>query len=194
VAEDLASPSMHDHWNEALQALRAQLSDESYDNWLAPIRYDGFEDGKLQLRIPNRFYADWFRARYQEELLELLKQKSGVRTIDLSWQVDETLIEPVAAVPNGAGRIELRPDAISESLPRVATNLNPKYRFETFVVGTSNQLAHAASVAVASSPGKRYNPLFIYGGVGLGKTHLVNAVGHRVLSDNPQARILYVSA
>src|SRR5688572_10911161 len=141
---------MHDHWNEALQALRAQLSDESYDNWLSPIRYDGFEDGKLQLRIPNRFYADWFRARYQEELLELLRQKSGVRTIDLSWQVDESLIEPIAAAPNGAGRIELRPDVISESLPRVASNLDPKYRLETFVVGTSNQLAHAAAVAVAS--------------------------------------------
>jgi chromosomal replication initiator protein len=185
---------MNEHWTDALQILRAQLSDESYDNWLAPIRYDGFEDGKLQLRIPNRFYADWFRARYQEELLELLRQKSGVRAIELSWQVDESLIEPVAPP---SSRIELRPDPSGSSnsqAPRTPTNLNPKYRFETFVVGTSNQLAHAASVAVASSPGKRYNPLFIYGGVGLGKTHLVNAVGHRVLQDSPNARILYVSA
>ena len=195
MAEDLASPSMNDHWNDALQALRAQLSGESYDNWLAPIRYDGFDDGKLRLRIPNRFYADWFRARYQEELLELLRQKSAVHAIELSWIVDESLVEPAAPAPAVSGRIELRTDTNSNGpAPRTTTDLNPKYRFETFVVGTSNQLAHAASVAVASSPGKRYNPLFIYGGVGLGKTHLVNAVGHRVLQDNPGARILYVSA
>src|SRR5215470_14064538 len=74
------------------------------------------------------------------------------------------------------------------------TGLNPKYRFDNFIVGPSNQLAHAASMAAASSPGTRYNPLFIYGGVGLGKTHLVNAIGHRILQDKPSARILYLSA
>jgi chromosomal replication initiator protein len=183
---------MIEHWTSALADLRERLSEENYDTWLGSIRYDGFDGKRLRIRIPNRFYADWIRTHYLDLLLDSLRIRSEVPTIEVDWKVDEALTEPDRRAPNRL--IESTPPPRPSEPPRPPTNLNPKYRFETFVVGPSNQLANAAATAAASSPGTRYNPLFIYGGVGLGKTHLVNAVGHRVLRDRPDARILYVSA
>jgi chromosomal replication initiator protein len=186
---------MIEHWASALADLRERLSEENYDTWLGAIRFDGFDGKRLRIRIPNRFYADWIRTHYLDLLLESLRARSSVSSIEVDWKVDEQLSvsEPDRRAPPRMDSSQPPPGRPSEP-PRPPTNLNPKYRFETFVVGPSNQLAHAAAVAAASSPGARYNPLFIYGGVGLGKTHLVNAVGHRVLRDRPDARILYVSA
>jgi chromosomal replication initiator protein len=183
---------MIEHWESALADLRERLSEENYETWLGSIRFDGFDGKRLRIRIPNRFYADWIRTHYLDLLLESLRTRSSIRTIEVDWKIDEGLSEPDRR--SEPRRVESTPPPRPSEPPRLPTNLNPKYRFETFVVGPSNQLAHAAAVAAASSPGSRYNPLFIYGGVGLGKTHLVNAVGHRVLRDRPDARILYVSA
>jgi chromosomal replication initiator protein len=193
--------SMQEHWQSALSDMRTRLSAENFETWLAPIAWGGCDGSKLRLRIPNKFYADWIRTHYLDILLGLVRDKSGVRDIDVSWEVDERLAEELTraegrsreSVPAPAASVP-PPARTSEPPFRVAANLNPRYRFENFVVGPSNQLAHAASIAAASSPGSRYNPLFIYGGVGLGKTHLVNAIGHRVLEDRPNVRILYVSA
>jgi chromosomal replication initiator protein len=212
---------MNEHWDAALGDLRERLSNENFDTWLRPIRMDRLDGSTVHIRIPNRFYAEWIRTHYLDLLLDALKQHAGVSELDVEWMVDESLAEaerpPAGDQDHDAqrdgqaqgsnGRAEsdgygAKPPALRSSVPPPATgsqppssaNLNPKYRFESFVVGPSNQLAHAAAMAAASSPGARYNPLFIYGGVGLGKTHLVNAVGHRVLSDRPDARILYVSA
>jgi chromosomal replication initiator protein len=195
VSEDQGPVSMNEHWESALTELRGRLSEENYETWLGAIRFDGFDGKRLSLRIPNRFYADWIRSHYLELLLDLLRTHSSVSQIEVDWKVDETLAESLAETArNTERRSEAPPPSRPPEPPRPQTNLNPKYRFESFVVGPSNQLAHAAAMAAASSPGTRYNPLFIYGGVGLGKTHLVNAVGHRVLIDRPDARILYVSA
>jgi chromosomal replication initiator protein len=183
---------MIEHWTSALADLRERLSEENYDTWLGSIRFDGFDGKRLRIRIPNRFYADWIRTHYLDLLLDSLRIRSEIPTIEVDWKVDEALTEPDRRAQNRM--IESTPPPRPSEPPRPPTNLNPKYRFETFVVGPSNQLANAAATAAASSPGTRYNPLFIYGGVGLGKTHLVNAVGHRVLRDRPDARILYVSA
>jgi chromosomal replication initiator protein len=187
--------SMQEHWQSALSDMRSQLSAENFETWLAPIGWGGCEGRKLTLRIPNKFYADWIRTHYLDILLGLVRDKSGVRDIDVSWEVDERLAEEMTR-SDARARESAPPPAVARvsDAPRVSANLNPRYRFDNFVVGPSNQLAHAASIAAASSPGARYNPLFIYGGVGLGKTHLVNAIGHRVLEDRPNARILYVSA
>jgi chromosomal replication initiator protein len=195
VSESEAFPTMQEHWESALSDMRARLSPENFETWLAPIAWGGCDGHRLTLRIPNKFYADWIRTHYLDILLGLVRDKSGLGDVDVAWEVDERLAQeqraqepsPRASVPAPAPRSNGEP-------PRASANLNPRYQFESFVVGPSNQLAHAASVAAASSPGARYNPLFIYGGVGLGKTHLVNAIGHRVFEDKPNARILYVSA
>ncbi len=181
---------MKDHWESALADLRDKLSAEHFETWLGAIRFDGFEGNRLRIACPNRFYADWIRAHYLDLLLESLRARACIENIEVEWKVDEALSEPDRRTEKRESSAPPRP----AEPPRLPTNLNPKYRFETFVVGPSNQLAQAAAIAAASSPGTRYNPLFIYGGVGLGKTHLVNAVGHRVLRDRPDARILYVSA
>jgi chromosomal replication initiator protein len=196
-ASDLESlPAMQEHWESALQDMRDRLSPENFETWLAPIVWGGCDGHRLRLRIPNKFYAEWIRTHYLDILLGLVRNKSGIGDVDVSWEVDERLAEQMRREEPRVRESAPPPAMRSPEPPRLAmaANLNPRYRFDNFVVGPSNQLAHAASVAAASSPGARYNPLFIYGGVGLGKTHLVNAIGHRVLEDRPNARILYVSA
>lgn len=197
---------MKAYWADALEDIKGRLSKESFDTWLQPIQCGDFDGSRLELRIPNRFYADWIRSHYLDLLLETLRSKSGVEDLDVRWEVDEALADAMqrsAPPPTPPLPPPPQPPAFSGTAapqrphaepPRIASNLNPKYRFDSFVVGPSNQLAHAASRAAATNPGTRYNPLFIYGGVGLGKTHLVNAVGHHVLEEKPGARILYVSA
>jgi chromosomal replication initiator protein len=197
VSELEALPIMQEHWESALSDMRARLSPENFETWLAPIVWGGCNGHRLSLRIPNKFYAEWIRTHYLDILLGLVRDKSGIGDLDVSWEVDERLAEQMKAQDITRTHPVVPPAASRQSeAPRSSpvANLNPRYQFDSFVVGPSNQLAHAASVAAASSPGARYNPLFIYGGVGLGKTHLVNAIGHRVLEDRPNARILYVSA
>jgi chromosomal replication initiator protein len=190
---------MQEHWQSALSDMRTRLSAENFETWLAPIGWGGCDGHKLRLRIPNKFYADWIRTHYLDILLTLVRDKSGMRDLDVAWEIDERLAEELTKMESRSRESAPPPTMPPAPLraaeaPRIAANLNPRYRFESFVVGPSNQLAHAASIAAASNPGARYNPLFIYGGVGLGKTHLVNAIGHRVLEARPAARILYVSA
>jgi chromosomal replication initiator protein len=196
---------MTELWEQALGQLRDRLSGENFDTWLAPVRCDGVENGSVVLRIPNRFFQDWISSNYLDLILEVLHEHSGSDELQVRWVVDEDLQprparpEPAAPPPAPAAQPSLHAGTATAAAPRTGTggkspDLNPKYLFHNFVVGPSNQLAHAASVAVGSDPGTRYNPLFIYGGVGLGKTHLVNAIGHRVVTDRPGARILYLSA
>lgn len=195
VSELESLPTMQEHWESALLDMRERLSPENFETWLAPIAWGGCDGHRLRLRIPNKFYAEWIRTHYLDILLGLVRDKSGIGDLDVQWEVDERIAEQMKQQEARARETTPPPPASKPAEPpRVQANLNPRYRFESFVVGPSNQLAHAASVAAASSPGARYNPLFIYGGVGLGKTHLVNAIGHRVLEDRPNARILYVSA
>ncbi|MCA9607774.1 MAG: ATP-binding protein, partial [Myxococcales bacterium] len=190
-------------WESALSSLRSRLSDENYRTWLEPLQMESFEGSTVTLRIPNRFYADWISSHYLDLILEALTAESGVEGLDVEWTIDESLQKTMDAQAEQARRTEETVRATPTSPPPgpamdgaapADTGLNPKYRFDNFIVGPSNQLAHAASVAAASSPGTRYNPLFIYGGVGLGKTHLVNAIGHRIRQEKADARVLFLSA
>lgn len=189
---------MNELWESTLNDLRTQLSAESFETWLGAVAYDGLvNDGinatHVRLKVPNRFYSEWISSHYLDLIVTSLRAHSQQPELSVRFELDEKLVtstetkSPTPTPPRPSQRP--RPEA-----PRLTTGLNPKYRFDNFIVGPSNQLAHAASVAAASAPGQRYNPLFLYGGVGLGKTHLVNAVGHRVCADKPDARILYVSA
>ncbi|MEZ4255606.1 MAG: chromosomal replication initiator protein DnaA [Polyangiales bacterium] len=192
---------MTEMWERALSELRNRLSDENFETWLAPVEFVGIaDDGSAQLRIPNRFFQDWISAHYLDLILEALGTESGRPVANVRWEVDESLQSKVKAQKSSDAPPAPRPERPAARAPgntppvRTGADLNPKYHFTDFVVGPSNQLAHAASVAVGTDPGRRYNPLFLYGGVGLGKTHLVNAIGHRILQDKPDARILYLSA
>jgi len=184
---------MSELWESTLGDLRKQLSAESFETWFGAIAFDGIEGDLVRLKVPNRFYSEWISSHFLDLIVTAVRAHASRPELSVRFDLDETMITstetkaPSVAPPRPSSRP--RPEA-----PRLTTGLNPKYRFDNFIVGPSNQLAHAASAAAASAPGRRYNPLFLYGGVGLGKTHLVNAVGHRVCADKPDARILYVSA
>jgi chromosomal replication initiator protein len=181
-------------WEQALDSLKSNLSEENFETWLEPVQFDGIDADALVLRIPNQFFAEWISAHYLDMIFETLQREAGDSVVPtrVRWELDETLREKAQAARESVPAPAKAPPATPRA-PETA-DLNPKYRFKNFVVGPANQLAHAASVACGSDPGRRYNPLFIYGGVGLGKTHLVNAIGHAILQRNPRARILYVSA
>ena len=215
---------MNDLWESTLLRLQKTISPEAFESWIADIEFGGLIDGQLTLRVPNSFQLEWVHNNYESLVLDLCREEARYTNhaapTTIAWTVDADLqarataarsAEPApppsqrAPLLGSNGRPVTPPVGIQvarqtfsaqSTLPQPppVADLNPMYSFDNFVVGPSNQLAHAASVAVASSPGTRYNPLFIYGGVGLGKTHLVNAIGHTVLANNPGASILYLSA
>ncbi|HVO33809.1 MAG TPA: chromosomal replication initiator protein DnaA [Elusimicrobiota bacterium] len=174
-------------WEDVLSLLKPQMNDESFDLWFRPIKALSLEGGRLVLQVPNAFFADWLRDHYQNRIQELLQDRAG-ETIALSFQVLRSADDSVAPIPAIRKPVAVAPPPLTESY------LNPRYTFETFVVGHSNRFAQAASQAVANDPGKAYNPLFLYGGVGLGKTHLMHAIGHHMIKSNPHARVLYTTS
>ncbi len=178
-------------WEDVLSVLKPQMNDESFDLWFRPVKAISLEGGRLVVQVPNTFFADWLRDHYQSNIETLLKERSG-QSIALSFTVlrpVEELLQSPASVPAPASVTTSAPAG-----PSIETYLNSRYTFDTFVVGHSNRFAQAASQAVAKDPGKAYNPLFLYGGVGLGKTHLMHAIGHHILQANPRARVLYTSS
>jgi chromosomal replication initiator protein len=200
---------MEDLWERALQDLKGRLSSENFDTWLAPLSVERAENAALTLRVPNKFYADWLQTHYVDVVLEALRAQGAPDSLRIEFSVSEVTrpranlrpselpprpSQPPMAPALPAASPLAAPSPAQGPYATAGSGLNPRYTFDNFVVGPSNQLAHAAAVAAASSRQKRYNPLFIYGGVGLGKTHLVNAVGHRALADNPLLRVLFVSA
>ncbi len=175
-----------------LSYVRKNISEVEYHTWFVPVRPLGVQAGALVLGVRNSFAQEWFRKHYQELLEDALRQL-GAGAPQVSFEVlpavQDAMISPLDVLP-GAPTPPIRSAPAPD--PRLKT-LNHKYIFENFVVGPNNNLSHAASLAVAESPGKTYNPLFIYGDVGLGKTHLMHAVGHYVLERHPQKRVEYVS-
>lgn len=188
-------------WTDVLAYVRKNVSDLEYTTWFAPVKPLGVQQGSLLLGVRNSFTKDWFRDHYLELLLAALRSL-GAEQPQVEFQVlpaaqDALLLpndpppapEPSAAAP----RPKPAPSSPAGHPGDNRKTLNPKYTFENFVVGPNNNLAHAAALAVAESPGKAYNPLFIYGDVGLGKTHLMHAVGHYLAERFPEKRIEYVS-
>jgi chromosomal replication initiator protein len=178
-------------WDDVLSILKPQMNNESFDLWFRPIKALTMEGNRLVLQVPNGFFADWLRDHYQTSIENLLKERSG-ETIQLSFSVLRPLDEIVST--KTATPLASQQPAVAPAGPPIETHLNSRYTFDTFVIGHSNRFAQAASQAVAKDPGKAYNPLFLYGGVGLGKTHLMHAIGHHVLQSNPRARVLYTTS
>jgi len=175
--------TQHTIWQNVLDYIRQSITDVEYNTWFVKIRPLGVYNGVLELGVPTSFAGEWIKKHYTETIQEALLQL-GAQTprFELKVTPGNPVQEDIFSAAPEPGKT---PD------PR--SRLNSKYTFENFVVGPNNSMAHAAAVAVAESPGRAYNPLFIYGGVGLGKTHLMHAVGHSVASRFPQLKIEYIS-
>ena len=169
-------------WKSCLRSLEREIPDQQLNTWIRPLQAE--EDGEcLRLYAPNRFVLDWVREHFADRIRDLLVAIRPEDPPRLVLDIGSTRAAPAVHV-----RREERPVA-----PRPSeSNLNPNFTFDTFVEGKSNQLARAASLQVVENPGGAYNPLFLYGGVGLGKTHLMHAVGNQMLRNNPNARVLYL--
>ncbi|HSD69860.1 MAG TPA: chromosomal replication initiator protein DnaA [Woeseiaceae bacterium] len=167
-------------WNDCVRELQAELPEQQFNTWIRPLQ--AVEEGNaLKLLAPNRFVVDWLQQHYVERILQLI-DRSG----DAMELVIEVGSRHAAPPPPGLSR------TLAAAVTPVASRLNPTFTFANFVEGKSNQLARAAAFQVGENPGKSYNPLFIYGGVGLGKTHLMQAIGNAMLARDPSARVSYV--
>jgi chromosomal replication initiator protein len=179
-------------WNEVLLYLKEEheVSDVSFDTWLMPLKvYDVTEDRVVKLIVPDHIFLSYIKKKYNFLLKVAIEEITGIKC-EIELMVADQIQEES---PSSNQLIMTNNNVVSQTAIQTA-NLNPKYTFDTFVVGANNNLAHAASLAVAESPGEIYNPLFIYGGVGLGKTHLMHSIANFILKNNPKAKILYVTS
>ena len=183
-------PSSVEHiWQEVLQVVRERVEATKYATWFVPLKPLSGAVGMLRIAVPNKFVRDWLVEHYHELITEALQECTGV-----PYQVFFVVQEPAETVA-GPELPESAPvNGAARPAPSTGQAFNPRFTFETFVVGSSNQFAHAACLAVARHPARTYNPLFIYGDVGLGKTHLLHAIGHYVQQTHRSMVTCYVSS
>jgi chromosomal replication initiator protein len=189
-------PSAENIWGAAQDRLRSMLSIDTYNLWFAPLRACGQENNSLMLEVANDFCEVWLKDNYMGLLQDVVALTCG-QQLQIKFKVGSSH-PPVPALPAAeAGGVKasvlVEPTA-QRSGGNVELEFNPKNTFEAFVVGSNNNFAYAAALAVAQAPGKSYNPLFLYGGVGLGKTHLLHAIGHYVATHKRGARAAYISS
>jgi len=180
---------MKDVWSKVLFLLGEKISQKAFDIWIKPIKVVGQGENLLELEVPNKFFKDWISENYQTIIKDILFQITNSHyNIQIHLKDSE---EEIIEKPRGLEKIS---SARSVKQAPKENGLNPNYTFDAFVVGSSNELAHAAAMAVADLPAKNYNPLLIYGGVGLGKTHLLNAIGNRIVQNDSFANVCYTSS
>ncbi len=178
------SSDLHNIWNEVLNLMKVELTEVSFNTWLKTIEPISLSSDKIILAAPNEFTKGILVGRY----LNLIK--NAVKHVTKK-DFDIQFIIPGEEYSLNVGQSVVQENVVENNQ---RAQLNPKYTFDTFVIGNSNRFAHAASLAVAEAPAQAYNPLFIYGGVGLGKTHLMHAIGHYILNQNPSSKVVYVSS
>jgi chromosomal replication initiator protein len=183
-------------WQQVSAALKPQVSADTYKRWFSAVRLVNATDDALTFLVPNNIYQFWIESNHMTALQNAVEVALGTpRTIKFTMPTDGSTLTPEPAAEN----IEVVAEAAAETPaePKSVSGpqgLNPRNTFESFVVGPNNEIAHAASLAVAQSPARTYNPLFIYGGVGLGKTHLMQAIGQYVWSKKKNAKVMYLSS
>ena len=179
---------MPELWTRGLAEIRERIDRQNFETWIKPIRFVSRNKNEIILDVPNKFFRDWVAEHYLRQIESLLSN-IATQEVKVVFQVNEKL-EGRANLDKVFKKEEKEP----ARPPQRINHLVAKYTFANFVIGASNQFAHAACVAVANQPGDHYNPLFIYGGVGLGKTHLVNAIGHQAVAQRPSLKIVYLSS
>ena len=202
-------------WGRILHSLEGRLNQQALETWFRPIQFERLDSSQhvIHLRAPNQIVKDWVVSNYAKALDESLNEQR-LNGYSVGWVIGKTpewVAEPVTPAPqqptaNVSAEVTAEPSIDSESSMNVGQALNlstsafsepslsSKYTYESFVVGSCNQFAHAASLAVAEAPGRTYNPLYLYGGVGLGKTHLMHACGHAIKSRNQHLKLCYISS
>lgn len=198
-----------DFWESILSSIERKINHESFTTWFRPIIFIGYYQPNLYLRVPDKVFEDWILNNYREVIDEAFEEILNESNINIIFEVASEIqisrqTKPSADQQNDTSHINKsfkssysnEPSHLTEfvDLEPLELRLNPKYTFDTFVVGSCNQFAHAAALAVAEAPSKTYNPLFIYGGVGLGKTHLMCAIGQKIKQTNQLLRLSYISA
>jgi len=173
-------------WQACKEELKKTLGVISFDTWIAPLKFKEIKDNSFIVEVPDSFFKSWVENNYLEKIKEAIKTITN-QNYNINFEVNPNILTKdtnkiLKTIQRGFGE---EPDSI---------RLNQRFTFENFVVGASNRMAYAASIAVANSPAKAYNPLFIYGGVGLGKTHLMQAIAQHILSKNPQFKVKYISS
>ena len=175
-------------WTQSLDIIKNEISQQNFETWINPVKIANIEGNNVSLSVPNKFFKDWLIENYHDILSESLSQVLGT-----SVQIT-LVVEQSGEKSSVSGQAKGRRVSKKSQPRKIHPSINQNYSFERFVVGPSNQFAHAASLSVAELPAQNYNPLFIYGGVGLGKTHLINAIGIKTISLFPDKTVLYVSA
>lgn len=186
---------MQEAWQQASENLEKVLSERDFTTWIKPVRYNHHDNDTVYLSVPTLFFKEWLEEHYLKVLTGALSVTAG-GNVFIDFVIRENDAESEAILPEdliikGHQETEYTKSAPLES---TFTPLNSKYTFDLFVSGTGNQFAHAAAMAVANNPADTYNPLFIYGGVGLGKSHLLNAIGHIIRTNAPDKNVCYCSA
>ena len=184
---------MESVWDKTIKIIQEKVSKQNFDTWIKPVKILALEDQCISLSVPNKFFRDWLIENYIPMIKNSLRQVIGM-DVDVDFVLSKDR-EKVSTSKKEAV-MDRKKDVLE---PQTTKNrnfsfLNANYTFDRFVVGPSNEFAHAASVAVSKQPAKTYNPLFIYGGSGLGKTHLLNAIGLMTASNHPDLNVMYVSA
>jgi len=180
-------------WDKTTKIIQEKISKQNFDTWIKPIKIAAMEDKCVQLIVPNKFFKDWLMDNYIATIRQSLQNVVG-----LDVEIDFVLAKNQGSVSEQITSTPIKPKASAAAIAAIKgknnLSLNSNYTFDRFVVGPCNQFAHAASIAVAKQPAKNYNPLFVYGGSGLGKTHLLNATGLLAAAAHPELNVMYVSA
>lgn len=179
-------------WEKTLNIIKGELSEVSFNTWIKSCEPISMSSNTIKISVPNAFTQEILEKRYKDLVANSIKAICS-KLYNIEFLIASE-IQSAEEEQSEKRQKKIKDDKKVIVNDEMNTNLNPKYTFDSFVIGNSNRFAHAASLAVAESPAKAYNPLFIYGGVGLGKTHLMHAIGHYVLKNNPSAKVVYVSS
>jgi len=189
MKNDTGIMTIASEWQNALSYIQGKVPKQVYDTWFTPIHFERIEDSTAQLGVPNKFFGDWLNQHYGTLLAEAVSTARGGEETAITFVIFH---KQATKQPENSGSTAATSRQNPGARPKRGIQLNPKYTFKNFVVGAGNQFAHAACMAVAEQPAKAYNPLFIYGETGLGKTHLLNAIGNYV-AERTDLRIAYLT-